>query len=239
MSHRGNLNVIENWWVILVGGLVGILSAVPLLWLSWRIPQQLQVNWLVLRPSDWADPAIRALHWQDVVFVLALSLSAASVTAQWGWGSVGLIAFCYCALLLLLARIDARSGLLPDMLTLPLLWFGLLWHASGLGEPGALGDLSLEQSVWGAAAGYIVLWLPCVLLRYGLGREMMGHGDFKLSAAIGAWLGCAALPYVWLMASAASLLLVVLSSRFRRHGLRDSMPFGPGLALGGILMLFL
>lgn len=228
----------ENWWMILAGGLVGVLSAVPLLWLSWRIPQQLLANWMALRPGDWADPAIRGLRWQDVVFVLALCWSAAGVAAHWGWVSDGLVAFSYCALLLLLARIDARSGLLPDMLTLPLLWFGLLWHASGMGELGTLGDLSLEQAVWGAAAGYIILWLPCVLLRRWLGREMMGHGDFKLSAAIGAWLGCAALPYVWFIASGTSLLMVALSVKFGRHRLRDSMPFGPGLALGGILILF-
>lgn len=227
----------ENWLTIVVGGLVGILSAVPLIWLSWRIPQQLLANWRVLRSNDCVDPAIRALHWQDVVFVLGLYLSAAGVTAHWGWVSEGFVAFCYCAVLLLLARIDARTRLLPDMLTLPLLWFGLLWHASGLGDPGALGDLSLEQAVWGAAAGYIILWLPCVLLRSGLGREMMGHGDFKLSAAIGAWVGCAELPYVLLIASGSSLLLVMLTIKLRRRGLRDSLPFGPGLALGGILIL--
>lgn len=228
----------ENWLTILMGGVLGVLSAIPLLWLSWRIPQQLLSDWVALRHSDWPEPATRSVHWQDMTFVLALFLSAACVTAHWGLVTEGFIAFCYCAVLLLLARIDARTRLLPDVLTLPLLWFGLLWHASGLGEPGALGDLSLEQAVWGAAAGYIVLWMPCVLLRWWLGRDMMGHGDFKLSAAIGAWLGCAALPYLWLIASVSSLLVVVLGARIGRRGLRDSMPFGPGLALGGILIMF-
>ncbi len=228
----------ENWLTILMGGVLGILSAIPLLWLSWRIPQQLLSDWVALRHNDWPDPAIRSVHWQDILFVLALFLSATYVTAHWGLVTEGGIAFCYCAVLLLLARIDARSRLLPDVLTMPLLWFGLLWHASGLGESGALGNLSLEQAVWGAAAGYIVLWVPCVLLRRWLGREMMGHGDFKLSAAIGARLGCAALPYLWLIASASSLLVAVLGARIRRRGLRDSMPFGPGLAFGGILIMF-
>lgn len=228
----------EDWFTVFMGGCAGMLSAIPLLWLSWWIPQQLMAGWVLLNPTDWNDPAIRAFHWQDIVFVLALCVSAASVTAQWGLESETVIAFCYCAVLLLLARIDTRTRLLPDVLTLPLLWFGLLWHAGAMG--GLIGqvELPLEQAVWGAAAGYIVLWLPCVLLRKWLGREMMGHGDFKLSAAIGAWLGYAALPYVWLIAAASSLMVILLSARFKRRRLRDSVPFGPGLALGGILLLF-
>ncbi len=66
----------------------------------------------------------------------------------------------------------------------------------------------------------------------------MGHGDFKLSAAIGAWLGCLALPFVWLIASGSSILIALIANRFAGRRLRDPMPFGPGLALGGILMLF-
>jgi leader peptidase (prepilin peptidase)/N-methyltransferase len=96
----------------------------------------------------------------------------------------------------------------------------------------------LELAVWGAAAGYIVLWLPAGLLGAWQGKSLMGHGDFKLSAAIGAWLGCWALPFVWLLACTSSMLMVALAASFGGRRLREPMPFGPGLALGGILMLF-
>jgi len=214
------------------GILAGLITALPLIWLSWRIPQQILVDPLVNRSLGHYDPAIQALQWQDVFLVLFLCACGVVAALQNGMDLRAVTAFLYCAVLLLLARIDTRTRLLPDVLTLPLLWVGLLWHAADMGEQ------SLQQSVWGAAAGYIALWFPCVLIGRWRGKEMMGHGDFKLSAAIGAWLGCLALPFVWLIASVASLLIALLANCFAGRRLREPMPFGPGLALGGILMLF-
>lgn len=220
-------------------GILGLLASIPLIWLSWHIPQRLLAAWGISEQGVCVDPAIRCLGWQDALLVLLLVCVGMGAATRWGGGMVSLMGLCFGATLLLLALIDTRTRLLPDVLTLPLLWAGLVWHASGFGlQTSFLGGLSLEQAVWGAVTGYIALWLPCVLLQYGLGREMMGHGDFKLSAALGAWLGCAALPYVGLIASSASLLFAVLAHRFVRRKLRHPMPFGPGLALGGILMLF-
>jgi len=230
--------MVEDGGSVALGGLLGLLSGVPLIWVAWRVPQRLLSEWGDCKLVGWSDPAIQSFGWQDLLFVGTLGLAGAAVTASWGWTASGLIALCFCAVLLLLARIDARSGLLPDTLTLPLLWMGLLGHAVGLADLELFGELTLEQAVWGAAAGYIVLWLPCLLLRCWLGREMMGHGDFKLSAALGAWLGCAALPYVWLIASCTSLLLALIAYWFGKRALKESMPFGPALALGGMLMLF-
>jgi leader peptidase (prepilin peptidase)/N-methyltransferase len=217
---------------ILAGVLMGLCSSVPLIWLSWKIPQHLFANEDVPASFAWSDPAICAFSWQDAVLVVLLCASAIGVLADKGADLNSLVCFYYCAVLLLLARIDLRTHLLPDLLTLSLLWAGLLWHAA------ELGDLTLAQSVWGAVAGYIVLWLPCVCLSRWCGKEVMGHGDFKLSAAIGAWLGCLALPFVWLIASSSSVLIALLASFFAGRRLREAMPFGPGLALGGILMLF-
>ncbi len=219
-------------WIAFVGVLIGLLLSIPLLWLSWKIPQKLLMEGSEVRVLTWTEPAIRALQWQDVLFVSLLCVCASSTAILWGLEVETCVAFAFCAVLLLLARIDARTHLLPDVLTQPLLWLGLLWHAAGLGER------SLELAVWGAAAGYIVLWLPAGLLGAWLGKTVMGHGDFKLSAAIGAWLGCWALPFVWLLACTSSMLFVALATRFGGRRLREPMPFGPGLALGGILMLF-
>lgn len=217
---------------MLVGVAVGLSSSVPLIWLSWKIPQYIFVTEYVNASFGRSEPAIRAFSWQDALFVVLLCVSAIGALAYKGSDLSGLVCFYYCATLLLLARIDIRTHLLPDVLTLSLLWSGLLWHTA------ELGDLSLAQSVWGAAAGYIVLWLPCVCLSEWCGRDVMGHGDFKFSAAIGAWLGCLALPFVWLIASGSSVLIALLASIFVGRRLREPMPFGPGLALGGILMLF-
>ncbi len=218
--------------VVLVGVGVGVCTGVPLIWLSWKIPQQIFGGLSAGRLVVWSDPAIRALHWEDAVLIVLLCLSAMGVVAYRGLELNAMVSFYYCAVLLLLARIDVRTHLLPDVLTLSLLWSGLLWHTANMGE------LSLEQSIWGAAAGYIILWVPCAILSRCCGREMMGHGDFKLSAAIGAWLGLLTLPFVWLIASVSSLILALFANRFIGRRLRAPMPFGPGLALGGILMLF-
>ncbi len=222
----------EQLWIALAGVMVGLLLSIPLLWLSWSIPQQLLIEDSEVRLLTWKEPAIRALQWQDVLFVSLLCVCAASAALLWGLAVEAFVAFAFCAVLLLLARIDVRTHLLPDVLTLPLLWLGLLWHAAGLGER------SLELAVWGAAAGYMVLWLPAGLLGAWLDKTLMGHGDFKLSAAIGAWLGCWALPFVWLLACTASMLIVAMAACFAGRRLREPTPFGPGLALGGILTLF-
>ena len=230
--NQGNINVSDLGLAILVGMTVGLFSAAPLIWLSWKIPQQIFAADSLSARDVRPDPAIYALSWQDALFVGGICASTVAVLAIKGLDWKALVAFYYCGMVLLLARIDARTYILPDVLTLSLLWAGLLWHAT------EWSDLSLAQSVWGAAAGYIVLWGPCVLFSGWWGREVMGHGDFKFSAAIGAWLGCLTLPFVWLIASGASILMALIAHRFAGRRLRAPMPFGPGLALGGILMLF-
>ena len=224
--------MIDQGFPVFFGILIGLATSVPLIWLSWKIPQQIFAGARMHDTLGWTDPAIRGFHWQDALLVLLVCLCAIGVEMQWGPGLTALAAFGYCVVLILLARIDARTRLLPDVLTLPLLWAGLLWSAA------EMGDLPMKQAIWGAAAGYIALWLPCVLVAKIWGREMMGHGDFKFSAAMGAWLGCFSLPFVWLIASVSSLLIALIANRFLGRRLRNPMPFGPGLALGGILMLF-
>ena len=136
------------------------------------------------------------------------------------------------ATLVALAFIDLDTQLLPDVLTLPLLWAGIV--ASALGWS----PVSLGASVGGAVAGYLTLW--CVFHAYRLirGKEGMGAGDFKLLAALGAWLGWQLIPSIILLASAVGasvgLGLIVL----RNHDKNVPIPFGPYLAGGGIAALF-
>lgn len=136
--------------------------------------------------------------------------------------------FAVCAVLLVLALIDAHCGLLPDSLTLPLLWAGLLmaWGGRGVG---------LHDAVLAAAAAYLSLRGLGVLFHACRGRAGMGGGDMKLLAALGAWLGWAPLPGVLLAACAAAVLFALLGRGLSAW--RTSLAFGPFLALSGALGL--
>ncbi|WP_043532227.1 prepilin peptidase [Litchfieldella xinjiangensis] len=135
-----------------------------------------------------------------------------------------------CLTLLALAVIDFRTQLLPDMMTLPLLWAGLLYQL--LFQP-----LMLHSAVIGAMAGYLVLWSFYWLFKLVTGKEGMGYGDFKLLAALGAWLGWQQLPLLLLL-SAGVGALVGIAIQLALPRLRGApMPFGPYLAMAGWIAL--
>ena len=137
------------------------------------------------------------------------------------------------AVLLALSLIDWDTTVLPDALTLPLLWTGLVTAALG-----CLPGLSLPQSLWGAATGYLSLWLVYWFFKLATGKEGMGYGDFKLLAALGAWLGWQAVLPIVLMASVLGAVvgLVMKAGGSLRQG--RFVPFGPFLAGGGgVVML--
>ena len=138
------------------------------------------------------------------------------------------------AALLVLALIDWDTTLLPDVLTLPLLWAGLCAAAFGW-----LGSLTLAQSLAGAAAGYLSLFAVYWFFKLVTGKEGMGFGDFKLLAALGAWLGWQAILPIVLMASiiGAAVGLVMKATGSLREG--RFVPFGPFLAGGGLVTLLL
>ncbi|MEG0053349.1 MAG: A24 family peptidase [Comamonas sp.] len=143
--------------------------------------------------------------------------------------------FAWCgfsAVLLTLALIDWDTTFLPDSLTLPLLWAGLM--ASALQWT----TVPLNQSLWGAVAGYLSLWLIFWAFKLATGKEGMGHGDFKLFAALGAWFGWPALIPIILMASVVGTVIGIalkINSKLREGGY---VPFGPFLAGGGFACLF-
>ncbi|MBH1966009.1 MAG: prepilin peptidase [Comamonadaceae bacterium] len=153
----------------------------------------------------------------------------------WNWGLTPTAgAWClFTAALVALTLIDWDTTLLPDDITLPLLWGGLI--ASALGWTG----VELTSSVWGAVAGYLSLWLVYWGFKLATGKEGMGYGDFKLLAALGAWFGWQALVPIILMASVIGAIVGIgmkLRSSLREGGV---VPFGPFLAMAGITgMLF-
>lgn len=148
-----------------------------------------------------------------------------------GLSTTALAASFFFITLLVAALIDWDSQWLPDLLTLPLLWVGLL--AASLGaSPIALG---LQAAVWGAVIGYMALWLLAQGFRLFTGRDGLGGGDTKLLAALGAWLGPLLLPTVLLAASIIGLLLVFVHRRIRRED--GTFPFGPSLAAAGVVLL--
>jgi len=157
----------------------------------------------------------------------------AGAYAAWHFG-FGLAAFATMAFLwcmIALAFIDFDTQLLPDSITLPLVWAGLLLNLSGT-------FVDLSSAVIGAAGGYLSLWSVYWGFRILTGKEGMGFGDFKLLAAIGAWLGWQMLPLVVLASSLVGALAGISLMLFAKHGRGVPIPFGPYLAVAGTIALF-
>lgn len=133
--------------------------------------------------------------------------------------------------LIALAAIDFDTQLLPDAITLPLLWFGL-----GLNLASTY--VELPSAVVGAMVGYLSLWTVFWLFKLATGKEGMGYGDFKLLAALGAWLGWEMLPAIILLSSAVGALVGITLIVVARHGRNVPIPFGPYLAAAGVIALF-
>lgn len=125
-----------------------------------------------------------------------------------------------------LTMIDADHKLLPDQITLPLLWLGLLINSFELFVP-------LHDALWGAIAGYLSLWTVYWLFKLLTGKEGMGYGDFKLLAAIGAWIGWQGLPVVILLSSLVGAVIGSILLVINKQGRNTTIPFGPYLAIAG------
>ena len=187
------------------------------------------VSWLILRgrcahcatPIPIRYPLVEALT----------GVLAACAIARYGATAAGLGAMLLTFFLIALAFIDLDTQLLPDDLTLPLLWLGLLFNLGGTFVP--IGD-----AVAGAMAGYGVLWTVFWLFKLVTGKEGMGYGDFKLLAALGAWFGWQALPSIILLSSAVAAVVGIALIVFARHKREVPIPFGPYLVGAGLLALY-
>jgi len=164
--------------------------------------------------------------------LVELAGGAVAALAAWRFGFAGeaLLAALFGWSLLCLAVIDLKHRLLPDVITLPLLWLGLAVNLGGV-------FAGLDAAVKGAIGGYLALWLLFHAFRLCTGKEGMGYGDFKLLAAIGAWLGWQSLPPVLFLASLLGALVGVALT-LRNRSWDRKMPFGPFLALAGWVALF-
>lgn len=162
-----------------------------------------------------------------------LMTGAISAFAAWhfgfGWPAFGALLLIWA--LIALAAIDFDTQLLPDSITLPLLWIGLAFNLFGT-------MTNLPAAVVGAMVGYLALWSVFWAFKLATGKEGMGYGDFKLLAALGAWLGWQMLPVVILLSSIVGALVGISLIIFARHGRNNPIPFGPYLAAAGIIALF-
>jgi len=150
---------------------------------------------------------------------------------MFGFTPYAFAAILFSWILLILTVIDIDHQLLPDQLTLPLIWLGLLFNS-------ITGSIPLHDAVWGAMAGYLSLWSVFWLFKLLTGKEGMGYGDFKLLAALGAWLGWQYLPLIILLSSVVGAVFGGAVMMLKRSDSSTPMPFGPYLAGAGWIALF-
>jgi len=164
-------------------------------------------------------------------FVELLTAAASvSVAMHFGFGVQALFALILTWSLIALTFIDYDTQLLPDDITMPLLWLGLIISVESV-------FVESSTSIIGAAAGYLSLWLVYQLFRLVTGKEGMGFGDFKLLALLGAWLGWQMLPLVILLSSVVGAIIGISLVLFKKHNKDHPIPFGPYLAIAGWIAL--
>jgi leader peptidase (prepilin peptidase)/N-methyltransferase len=187
------------------------------------------VSWLALRGRCASCKRPISPRYPLVEAFTGIVFAYAALRFGFSWATLGALVFC--AFLIAGSMIDFDTKLLPDDLTLPLLWAGLLFNLWGTFVP-------LTTAVIGATAGYLVLRVIYEAFKFATGKEGMGFGDFKLLAAIGAWFGWQSLlPVVLISAGVGSVIGIGLIV-FWKHARENPIPFGPYLALGGMIYLF-
>ena len=186
------------------------------------------VSYVALGGKCSACKAPIALRYPAIELLTGLLSALLVWTFGSGWAGLATLVFGYA--LLAMTFIDFDTQLLPDDLTFPLLWLGLLVNLNGTFVP-------LREAVIGAAAGYLALWAIYWLFKLATGKEGMGYGDFKLLAALGAWLGWTMLPTIILLSSVVGAVVGLSLMLFTRHGRETPIPFGPYLAAAGLIAL--
>lgn len=186
------------------------------------------VSWLALRGRCAACRTPISPRYPAV----ELLTGVLSVAVAWRFGYSGALAagLVFTWAMIALTFIDFDTQLLPDDITLPLLWAGLLANAFGT-------FTDLHSAVLGAAGGYLVLWSVYWAFRLIARKEGMGYGDFKLMAAIGAWTGWQVLPFVLVISAGLGAIIGSLVLWLSKRGIDTRIPFGPYLALGGLVGL--
>jgi len=193
------------------------------------------ISWLALRGRCAACRA--KISGRYPLVELTTGLLSVWVAWHFGFGGPSLCALLVTWTLIALTGIDIDHQLLPDALTLPLMWLGLLAAVVVGPMAGVALPVSAQDAIIGASAGYVSLWLVYQLFKLVTGKEGMGYGDFKLFAALGAWLGWKVLPLVILLSAATGAVLGILMIMLRGRDRAAPMPFGPYLAAAGWLAM--
>lgn len=162
---------------------------------------------------------------------LLTAVMCSFVAAHFGFSYYALALIFFTFALIAATFIDLDTMLLPDQITLPLVWSGIALALFGISP------ISLQDSVIGAMAGYLALWSVYWLFKLLTGKEGMGYGDFKLLAALGAWLGWQHLPMIILLSSLVGLVFGLIQLRLKHQGIDKAFPFGPYLAIAGWISL--
>ena len=187
------------------------------------------VSWIVLRGQCSACKAAISPRYPIVEAITGLLTAFAAMHFGFGWGALGAIVFIWS--MIALTFIDFDTKYLPDAITLPLLWGGLLLNLSGT-------YTDLSSAVIGTMAGYLSLWSVYWAFKLATGKEGMGYGDFKLLAALGAWQGWQMLPLIILLSSFVGAIVGILLIVLTKRGRDIPIPFGPYLATAGVIALF-
>jgi len=182
------------------------------------------VSWLALRGR--CRYCGTRISWQYPLVELLTALASAAIAWKFGFGWPLAAGLAFTWTLIAASGIDARTQLLPDQLTLPLLWLGLVLSLSALFVPS-------DAAIVGAVAGYLSLWSVFWLFKLATGKEGMGYGDFKLLAALGAWMGVTSLLPIVLLSSLIGALVGGTVLALRGQDRSTPIPFGPFIAAAG------
>ncbi len=199
---------------------------------------QTRLKWYQLFPLfSWLASRGKCLHCKTPISAryplieLFTAVSTVAILWQFELTPIGIAALIFNYTLITISVIDFEHHLILDVINYPFLWLGLLINTQGW-------FVSLEQAVWGAAIGYLLLWVVFHGFKFVTGKEGMGFGDFKMLAALGAWFGVLALAQIILIAAVASILAGVIGILVKRHSYEQPLAFGPFLAFGGWCTLF-
>lgn len=187
------------------------------------------ISWLLLRGK--CHQCSNKISARYPLVELLSGLMSLMVAYQFGFSFYAICLIFFTFALISATFIDLDTMLLPDQLTLPLTWTGIALALIGISP------VSLQDAVIGAIAGYLALWVVYWAFKLATGKEGMGYGDFKLLAALGAWLGWQYLPMIILLSSLVGLVFGLIQLRLKRQGIDKAFPFGPYLAIAGWISL--
>ena len=246
--------------LLFFSGLFGLIIGSFISMLSWRLPRIMMLEgdeqfkeisiggskcthcetnlpWYRLIPLvSWLSTRGKCHHCKVKISprypIIELSSAIGTITIMWLFGLTfeGIAALVFTWILITICVIYFEHHLILDNLSLPLLWLGLLFNTQSL-------FTSPIEAIWGAAIGYLLLWLVFHSFKFFTGKEGMGYGDFKMLAALGAWLGFIALPQIILIAALSSILIGLIGIALKLRKMDTPLAFGPFLALGGWVTL--